>query len=91
MNQGSGKPLPSQLDRMIMLLFLAGSAAAAAQQSRTPATTAASATVSASVRLERALPVSAEQWHAMPQSSRRELQRTDEAGRKLLIRVIEHQ
>jgi hypothetical protein len=71
---------------MLVLALLAGSASAVPQPSG-PATPPASATV----RIERAVSITERHWNQAPIASRREVERTDEKGRKIIVRLIEHQ
>jgi hypothetical protein len=71
---------------MLVLALLAG-AASAASQPAAPAARAATATV----RIERAGSITADHWSKAPITSRREVVRTDENGRKITVRLIEHQ
>jgi hypothetical protein len=71
---------------MFAPLLLAGFAIAASQPAG-PTTRSATA----SVRIERAAPVTAQHWSQAPIASRREVERTDENGRKIIVRLIEHQ
>ena len=45
----------------------------------------------ASVRIERPVKVSAEEWERLPEQQRREILVRDEAGRPLLLRLIENE
>ena len=43
------------------------------------------------LRIHRAAQASAREWRKAPPASRREIERKDENGRAIVIRVIEHQ
>ena len=66
-----------------MLLLIA----AALQPPRPPVVRQATA----SVRIERPVKVSAEEWERLPEQQRREILVRDEAGRPLLLRLIENE
>ena len=66
-----------------MLLLIA----AAAQPPPPPVNVQATA----SVRIERPVAVSSEDWKRVPKAQRREVVGRDEAGRRLLLRLIENE
>jgi hypothetical protein len=45
----------------------------------------------ATVRIERPVKVSRDEWEKLPSQSKREVVITDEQGRRLLLRVVENQ
>lgn len=72
-------------DGMFALLFLAETIA------QKPDSGPASATAQAVVRVERGTTVRAEDWHKPKDGQRREVRRTGEDGRPLLLRLVEHE
>lgn len=77
-----------QSERMLWILALGQASVASPSFPDQPQRAAMMAT--ATVRIERAQPVTAEEWSRLPTIVRRELRRVDESGKPIIIRVIEH-
>ena len=71
---------------MFVLAFLAGSASAEPEPAG-----AATRSATTTVRIERSVSITERQWSEAPVESRREVELTDENGRKIIVRLIEHQ
>ena len=73
----------------MLWLSIAAILSAAPQAGAHPAPVSAAAV--ATVRIERASEIRAETWSRAPANRRRDLDRTDDSGRKIVVRVIEHE
>jgi hypothetical protein len=60
-------------------------------QSAEPAAPARGSQARVSLRIHKAVQASESEWRKAPAANRRELERKDEDGRAVVIRVIEHQ
>ncbi|HJR82823.1 MAG TPA: hypothetical protein VJ775_02745 [Sphingomicrobium sp.] len=60
-------------------------------QGAQPATVARPDQARVTLRIRQAAPASEREWRKAPPASRREIERKDESGRTIVIRVIEHQ
>jgi len=74
---------------MLSLLLLAEATSLAPAPK--PLSARTTARVTASVRIERVQPVTSGEWSHLPPAARREFELVDEAGQKILVRVVEHQ
>ena len=79
---GFAKAVPATTAIMLPLLLMAGTAAPTQVQNVAP--------VTATVRIIRPVRANEDQWNNTPPSKRRVIKHTDERGRTVLIRVIEH-